>query len=101
MHFAMHLSGDDDLVPLREVLQSTSEDLLTLPKGIDVGGIEEIDPQLEGFLNDRPAVFFVKHPYVNPTFRVPEPHATEADSRHTHSGVSSLLVSHVTFFSFY
>jgi hypothetical protein len=50
MHFAVHLGGDDDLVPIREVLQSASEDLLTLPNGIDVGGIEEIDPQLEAFL---------------------------------------------------
>src|SRR5947209_8871278 len=88
MHFAVHLGGDDDLVPLREVLQSASEDLLTLPKGIDVGGIEEIDPQLEGFLDDRSAVFFVQYPFVKPMFRVPEPHATEADSRHIHSSVS-------------
>src|SRR5207302_8689478 len=66
MHFAMHLGGDDNLVPLGEVLQSASEELLTLAKGIDVGGIEEIDPQLEGFLDDRPAVFFVQHPFVSP-----------------------------------
>src|SRR5262249_16602337 len=68
------------------------EDLLTRPNRIDVGGIEEIDPQIEGFLDDRPAVFLVQHPFVNPAFRVPEPHATEADSRHVHSGVSELRV---------
>src|SRR2546423_1440432 len=101
MHFAMHLGGDDDLVPIGEVLQSASEDLLTLPNGIDVGGIEEIDPQLEGFLDDRSAVFFVKHPFVNPMFRVPEPHAPEADARDIHSGVSWLRVFHVIFLSFY
>src|SRR2546430_17420097 len=100
MHFAVHLGGDDDLVPLREVLQSASEDLFTLPKGIDVGGIEEIDPQLEGFLDDRSAVFFVQYPFVKPMFRVPEPHATEADARHIHSGVSELRVFHVIFLSF-
>src|SRR5437588_4919732 len=101
MHFAVHLGGDDDLVPIGEVLQSASEDLLTRAKGIDVGGIEEIDPQLEGFLDDRPAVFFVKHPFVYPTFRVPEPHATEADARHIHSSVSELRVFHVIFLSFH
>src|SRR6266700_2472901 len=88
MHLAVHLGGDDDLVPLGEVLQSASDDLLTRAKGIDVGGSEEIDPQLEGFLDDRSAVFFVQYPFVKPMFRVPEPHATEADSRHIHSGVS-------------
>ena len=100
MHFAMHLGGDDDLVPIGEVLQSASEDLLTRANGIDVGGIEEIDPQLEGFLDDRPAVFFVQHPFVNPPCRVPEPHAAEADARHIHSGVSELRVFHMIVLSF-
>jgi hypothetical protein len=47
---------------------------LTLPKGIDVGGIEEIDPQLEGFLDDRPAVFLVEHPLVDPRSASPNPY---------------------------
>src|SRR5690348_14913026 len=82
MHFAVYLGGDDDLVPIREVLQSASEELLTRANGIDVGSIEEVDPQIEGFLDDRSTVFFVQHPFVNPTLRVPEPHATEAYARH-------------------
>src|SRR5690242_7542444 len=97
----MYLGGDDDLVPIREVLQSASEDLLTRPQGIDVGGIEEIDAQFEGFLDDRPAVFLVKHPFVNPTCRIPEPHAPKADARHIHAGVSELRVFHVIFLSFH
>jgi hypothetical protein len=88
LHFAIHLGGNDYLVQIREVLQSASEDLLTPPNGLDIGRIEEIDPQLEGFLDDRLAFFFVEHPLVNPTLRVPEPHATKADSRHVHSGIS-------------
>src|SRR6266581_2052216 len=99
MHFAVHLGGDDDLLPIREVLQGASEDLLTLPNGIDVGRIEEVDPQLERFLDDRPAVFLVKHPLVNPTFGVPKAHATEADARHIHAGVSQFGVFHAIFFS--
>src|SRR4030067_1697009 len=85
MHFALHLGGNDDLVPMREVLQSASEELLTSPNAIDIGGIEEMDPQSEGFLDNWPAVFFVKHPFVNPTFRVPEPPATTADARDLHT----------------
>ena len=84
-HFAMYLGRNDDLIPLREVLQSTAEVLLTRPNGVDIGGIEEIDPQLEGFLDDRPAVFLVEHSFVNPTSRIPEPHATEADARDLHT----------------
>src|SRR6516165_2734434 len=31
---------------------------------LEMALIEEIDPQLEGFLDDRPAVFLVKHPFA-------------------------------------
>ena len=54
MHFAVHLGGDDDHVPIREVLQAASEDLLTLSNRIDVGGMEEGGGQLEGFLEVAP-----------------------------------------------
>jgi integrase len=30
----VHFGGEDDLIPIREVVQGTSEDLLTLPNGI-------------------------------------------------------------------
>jgi hypothetical protein len=50
VHFDMHLGGDDDLIPIRRVFQTVSEDLLTRSIGVDVGGIEKIDPQLEAFL---------------------------------------------------
>ena len=79
-HFAVHLGGDHNFVALGEVLQSASEVLLTRSKGIDVGGIEEIDAQLEGFLDDRPAVFLVKHPFVKPTLGVTEAHAAQTDA---------------------
>jgi hypothetical protein len=34
-------------------------------------------------------------------FRVPEPHATQADARHIHSSVSELRVFHVIVLSFH
>src|SRR5688572_29912182 len=83
-HFAMYLGSNNDLIPLREVLQSAPEDLLTRPNGIDIGRIEEIDAQLEGFLDDRPAIFLIQHPFVNPTLRVPKPHTAETDTRDLH-----------------
>jgi hypothetical protein len=68
----MHLGGDDNLIPIRRVFQTVSEDLLTRSIGVDVGGIEKIDPQLEGFLDDRLAAFLVTDPFVNPTLCVTE-----------------------------
>src|ERR1051326_5066283 len=101
MHFAVYLSSDDDLVPIGEVPQSPSENLLTRADRIDIGGIEKIDPQLQGFLDDRPAVFFIQYPLMNPPCRVAEPHAAQADARYIHSGVSELRVVHVIFLSFH
>jgi hypothetical protein len=80
----MHFGSDDNLISFREVFQRAPEDLLARPNGIDVSRIEEIDPHLDGFLDDRPAVFFVQYPFVNPTLRVPKSHATEADARDLH-----------------
>jgi hypothetical protein len=96
-HRMAQLGGDHHVVAVGEVLQRASEDLLTHPKRINVGGIEEIDPQLKGVLDDRAAVFLVQHPLVNPACRVSEPHAAEADARHVHAGGSELGVLHITF----
>jgi hypothetical protein len=87
-HFAVQLGGNNNLVPLREVLQCASKDLLTRTNGIDVGSIEEIDPHLKGFPDDRTAVFFVQHPFVNPTRRIAKAHAAEADARNFHASIS-------------
>ncbi len=83
-HFAMHLGGDDDLIPIREILQRASKNLLALANGINIGRIEEINPQLKRFLDDRPAILLVEHPLVNPTLRIPKPHTTQADARDLH-----------------
>ncbi len=80
MHFAVDLGSDNNLVPLCEVLQRASEDLLTPSNGIHVGGIEEIDPQFEGVLDDRSAVLLVQHPLMDPAGCVPESHAPQANT---------------------
>src|SRR5215208_8497551 len=61
-HLAVQLGGDHDLVPIGEVPQGTAEDLLAPSDGVHIRRIEEIDPKLKRFLNDRPAVLLVKHP---------------------------------------
>jgi hypothetical protein len=84
----MYLGGDNDLIPIGELLQSASEDFFTLANRINIGGIEEINPQLQGFLYDWAALFFIKHPFMNPTLGVPEPHTSEADARDIHTCVA-------------
>src|SRR5258708_6095920 len=79
-HFPMHFGGDDNLIPLSEVLQSTSENLLTHPNRVNISRIKEIYPQLKGFLDDWPAVFLIKHPFVNPTCRIPKPHTSQTEA---------------------
>src|SRR5215216_1534763 len=95
-HLAVQLGGDDDLVAICEVPQGTAEDLLAPSDGIHVRRIEEIDAKLKRLLDDRSAVLFVEHPLVDPTFRVPEPHAPKTDSRHFHPGAAQLRVLHLT-----
>src|SRR5688572_6796655 len=95
-HLAMQLGGDDDFVAIGEVPQSAAEDLLAPSDGVHIRRIEEIDAKLERFLDDRAAVLLVEHPFMDPTFRVPEPHAPEADPRHVHPGAAQLRVLHVT-----
>src|SRR5215211_6054043 len=95
-HLAVQLGGDDDLVAIGEVPQSAAEDLLAPSNGVHIRRVEEIDPKVKRFLDDRPAVLLVEDPLVDPTFRVPEPHTAKADSRHVHPSAAQLRVLHVT-----
>jgi hypothetical protein len=101
IHFAVDLGSDDDLVSLRKVRERASKNLLTCPNGIDIGGIEEVDPQVKGFFDDRSALLFVEHPLMNPTAGVPEPHAAKTDARHIHAGISKLRVFHTLVLSLF
>ena len=56
------LGRDHDLVSLREVAQGAADDLLARAVGVGVGGVEEIDAELEGSLDERPARFLVERP---------------------------------------
>ena len=45
-HGAVHLGGQDDLVPL-DLGQRLADDLLGLAERVDVGGVDEVDPRVE------------------------------------------------------
>ncbi len=62
-HLVVHLGRQDHLVAALAALgEPAPDDLLgdafTEFPAVDVGGVEEIDPQLEGFVHDLVAVLF-------------------------------------------
>ena len=58
----MHLGGDTTSSRLGEILQRAADDLLARAVGIDVGGVEEVDAELERALDERPALLLVERP---------------------------------------
>src|SRR5664280_1176451 len=50
-HGTVHLGGQNDLFPLG-LCQGLSDDLLGLTRGVDVGGVDEVDAGIEGPVND-------------------------------------------------
>jgi hypothetical protein len=76
----MHFAGNDHFLAFCKIFQGASENFFTRSYRIDIGRIEEIDSQLKRFFDNWTAVFFVQHPFVNPTRRIAEPHTAEADA---------------------
>jgi hypothetical protein len=68
-HRVEHLGGDDHLVaPRPEILQRAPEDLLAPAEGVHVGGVEEVDAELEGPADERAAFLLLQDPFA-PAFR--------------------------------
>jgi len=61
-HRAVDLGGEHHLVALGELLQRLAGDPLALALGIDVGGVEEVDPGLERLLEEGHGGRFIEHP---------------------------------------
>ncbi len=57
-HRAVHLGREDDLVA-PAVREGLADDLLRLAPGVDIGGVDEVDPGVEGAVDDRDAVVVV------------------------------------------
>ncbi len=93
-HRVVDLGRDHDLVPSGEVAQGAADDLLARAVGIGVGGVEEVDAELEGSFDERPALFFVERPGMRASLRHPVAHAAEADARDLEAGLSEIDVFH-------
>src|ERR1019366_8169639 len=57
-HLGVHLGGEHDLVPPSPG-EGLADDLLGLALGVDVGGVHEVDPRVEGAVDDADRVFVI------------------------------------------
>ena len=91
-HREMHLGGEDDLFHLRHLPQGASGDLLAHPHRVHVGGVEEVDAQIQGFLEERAGVDFVEYP--GPPFGSAVGHAAQTDPGNLEAAAAQLRVFH-------
>ena len=63
-HDAVDLGGDDDGFAAGVGLEEAAEDLFAVAAGVDVGGVEEIDAEIEGLAEEGLAFVFVERPGV-------------------------------------
>ena len=63
-HQAVHLGGQNDGFAARVGLEKAAQDGFAVAAGVNVGGIEEIDAEIEGLAKERLAVGFVQRPGV-------------------------------------
>ena len=64
-----HLGRDHHLVPPGEVAERPAEDLLARAVGVGVRGVEEVDPELQGAGEERPALLLAQRPGVGAPLR--------------------------------
>ena len=53
VHLAVDLGREDNVVPLSVALQGFAGDFLAPAQRVDVGRVEEVDPGVEGAVDDR------------------------------------------------
>jgi hypothetical protein len=78
-HGSMYLGGEHDLFAAREVLQGAADDLLGSAVGIHIGGVEEIDAELECLNDDGPTLLLRKRPGMIAALGNAKCHATQTE----------------------
>src|SRR5262249_3641056 len=71
-----------------------AEDLLAGAVGVGVGGVEEVDPQLQGPEQEGPAPLLVQRPGVGAALGHAVAHAPQAEARDLEAGLSEVHVVH-------
>ena len=93
-HAAVDLGRDHHLVAPREVEQRAADDLFAGAVRIDVGGVEEVDAEVERLLDERPARRLAERPRVVAALGLAVAHAAQADARDVEAGAAELDVVH-------
>lgn len=93
-HLAVHLGGQHDLVAAGEVGQRPADDLLAGAVGIDVRGVEEVDPCLDGLPYEGPAGLLVQRPAVGTAIGGAVAHTTQADAGDVETGRAEFQIVH-------
>lgn len=81
------LRGDYHLVPGHCLFQGAAQIFLTGPGGIAVGGVEEVDAQVQGVTDHFAALFLVQRPVVH------GPGLAEAHAPHAQPGYPNISAS--------
>ena len=89
-----NLGGDDHFVAVGEVADGAAQDFLAVAVGIGVGGVEEVDAQLQRALDKWTRLLFRQRPGVGTAIGIAIGHAAQADARYFHSRASESCVVH-------
>jgi hypothetical protein len=93
-HPAEHLSGDDDLVAAREIVDRAAKNFFAVAERIAVRGVEAIDARFERLLNEWSALLLGEAPGVIPEIAAAIAHATEANARNVKASPAELGIFH-------
>ena len=98
-HDAVDLGGDDHGFAAGVCFQESPEHLLAVAAGIDIGGVEEVDPEIERLAKKGLAFLFVKGPGVAAGLefargRRSVGHAAETDAGNFEAGLAEVDVVH-------
>ena len=88
MHFAVDFGGHHDFVTIGVVLQGPTDKFLAFAQRINIGGIKEVNPQIQGFFDDWATVGFVERPFVDPAVGIAKAHAPQTNPRYIEPGVA-------------
>jgi hypothetical protein len=86
VHGAVELGGEHDVVPA--ALERLADDLLGLAARVDVGGVDDVDPGVQGPVDDADALLMVR---VAPG---PEHHGSQGERADLDAGPSQVAVVH-------
>lgn len=89
-HPTEHLRRDDEFVP--SSLDGVPDDALALAVGVDVRGVEDVDPRVDGAVDDRVGVVLVTD---HPRLLAPEIPAAQTEPRYPESRSRQSRVLHV------